>query len=70
MPGRERTQPNGREQAIRHLVHDGFPSSFVEHLVIERDRENLVRTARIVVAAIFLEPDILMLITGGENETL
>jgi len=44
---------NGREQAIRHHVHYGFPSSFVEHLVIELDRESPVRPARVVTAAVF-----------------
>ena len=50
MTGRQRAQSDGRQQAIADHVEDRPPALAVEHRVIERDREDLIRPAGRIVA--------------------
>src|SRR5262245_57679224 len=52
MAWRERAQADRRQQPIGDHVEHGFPFVFVEDRILQRERQQLVRAAGLVVAAL------------------
>src|ERR1041385_5163915 len=52
--GRERAQADGRQKLLARDFEHRLPARLVEHGVFEREREELIRTARGVFLAVLL----------------
>ncbi len=55
LPRRQRAQSHRRQQAFANRGDDGLPARAVEDRVIERDRKDLVRSERRVVAILAID---------------
>ena len=55
MARRQRPQADRRQQPLAHDLHHRLPARAVEHRMVERDREQLVRPARRIVAVLAVD---------------
>ena len=53
--GRERSQADRRQKSRLHDVDDALPSRAIEHRIVERDRDDLIRTTLGAVAMLAVD---------------